>query len=273
MKPRDLRVTGLLNDAQELASAVAAPWMGVLWLTALPLRLLQVHFADTLLQLGSEAEHYGRYLGELSLAVGLAWLLSLYGRAVYAGACHRRMSSGRSPGWAALRVAPGKLLNYVHVSLWIELLLLTLAYTVVMIPLCILLAGLAAASCDAMARPRLVQPFSTVIRFGNRPMLLLGLLAIFGIAWVVAAVNLLALFQLLLWLSGGFAGLETGPWTVLLSPFHRRFLLLLMAGATLIVEPFWLATNVVFVRRHQARKSGEDLRGWLAELRLQGALP
>ena len=44
MSAERLRVSEILDDAAEAAMRVAAPWMGLLWLCSLPLRLLQVHF-------------------------------------------------------------------------------------------------------------------------------------------------------------------------------------------------------------------------------------
>jgi hypothetical protein len=41
---------------------------------------------------------------------------------------------------------------------------------------------------------------------------------------------------------------------------------MLIAGAILIVEPFWIAAQVVFVRKAGAEESGDDLRTWFDEL-------
>src|SRR5437867_11261718 len=78
-----LRVSEILDDAAEAAMRVAAPWMGLLWLCSLPLRLLQVHFVARLLELGPEASHYGNYLHGLALATMAALLPSLWARAVF----------------------------------------------------------------------------------------------------------------------------------------------------------------------------------------------
>ena len=45
----------------------------------------------------------------------------------------------------------------------------------------------------------------------------------------------------------------------------RRYIV--TAGAIMLVEPFWIAAYVVFVRKAGAQESGDDLRAWFAELR------
>jgi hypothetical protein len=42
---------------------------------------------------------------------------------------------------------------------------------------------------------------------------------------------------------------------------------MLFAGAVMIVEPFWVAAHVVYVRKAGAEESGDDLKAWFAELR------
>jgi hypothetical protein len=55
-------------------------------------------------------------------------------------------------------------------------------------------------------------------------------------------------------------------WDVLLSGANRHYLLLLLAGAIVIVEPFWIAAHVVLVRRAGVAETGEDLRMWFRAL-------
>jgi hypothetical protein len=39
-----------------------------------------------------------------------------------------------------------------------------------------------------------------------------------------------------------------------------------LAGALLIVEPFWIAAQVLLVRKAGAEETGDDLRTWFEEL-------
>jgi hypothetical protein len=55
VKRSSLSLPDVLDDAFALTVSVASPWMGVLWLTALPLRFLQVHLAARVFDLGAEA--------------------------------------------------------------------------------------------------------------------------------------------------------------------------------------------------------------------------
>jgi hypothetical protein len=93
------------------------------------------------------------------------------------------------------------------------------------------------------------------------------LLVVLGSAFVLAAVNLYFVFQIGLWLAGGFADLDVARWHGLLSPRNPRFVAVLLAGGCLAVEPHWLASLVVYVHRLQSRGSGEDLRLWFELLR------
>lgn len=248
-----------------MAAAVAAPWVGVLWLTALPLRLLQVRAVDRLAELGAGAERYGRYLGELSLAIGVALLVACYGRAVYARACGERYTSGRTPGWRALALPPGPTLTYLFVALVLEVLFLALAVTVAAVPLLVTLGGLAAASHAFFTRPGLFAPFRTLAESSRASKPLLGSIGVFALAFLVALVNLLFLVWLGVALADGVFGASLAPWKGALAPGNRTLWLLLAAGAWLLVEPYWLAFLVVHVRRVRGRSRGEDLRrAWAA---------
>jgi hypothetical protein len=90
---------------------------------------------------------------------------------------------------------------------------------------------------------------------------------VFTVALLVAFLNLTALFWLTLALGDGIAGLDLSWWKGALSWDNRPFVLLLLAGAVTVVEPFWLASLTVIVRRLRARQSGEDLAAWFAALR------
>jgi hypothetical protein len=105
------------------------------------------------------------------------------------------------------------------------------------------------------------------VRHAKPLLTLAGLTAVFTVALAVAFLNLTALFWLLLSLADGTMGLDLSWWSGALSWDNRSFVLLLLAGAITLVEPFWLAALAVTVRGARARQSGEDLAAWLAALR------
>jgi hypothetical protein len=253
-----------------VAAAVALPWMGVLWLTALPLRLLEALALDRLIELGAGAERYGRYLGELSLAIGLATLLACYGRAVYARACGERYTSGRTPGWRLLAPPPGPLVSYLYVALVLEVVLLATALSVVAVPVVVTLGGLAAASHPFFERPGLFAPFRALFESCRGVKALVGSAGIFALAFLIAVLNLFFLILLAVELADGVFGGSLAPWRAALGPGNRTLWLLLCAAAWMLVEPFWLAVLSVHVRRLRGRSRGEDLRRAWAALQAAG---
>lgn len=261
-----LAVPELLSDAEALTARVGAGWLGVLWLTALPLRLLQAHFLDRLIELSETAGGYGNYLGELSLAIGIAFLLALWGRALYVRACSLALGAGRRPGREVLRLPAGPFFNYVYVALALELMMLALALTILPVPIFILLAGIAAGGWELTGAPHLLRPWGAIFEHARRFIALLGAQLVLGLAFLVVGLNLFMLFYLALWVGTGAAGLDLARWQVLLSFDNPSFLWLVAAGALVLLEPFWLAACTVHVRRTRARTSGEDLRSWWAGL-------
>jgi len=95
---------------------------------------------------------------------------------------------------------------------------------------------------------------------------------VFAVAVLIVFVNLYFVFQIGLWLAGAIPGVDPTPWETVLSPDNRSFLLVLVAGAVLAVEPFWVAALTVFVHKARSRDTGEDLRLWFERLRRQEAL-
>jgi hypothetical protein len=93
------------------------------------------------------------------------------------------------------------------------------------------------------------------------------LTAIFAVALLLALINLFFLFALGLWLAGGASGLDLSWWQVTLTPGNQQYLMLLIACAVTVLEPFWIASLVAAVRRVRARESGEDLAAWFADIR------
>jgi hypothetical protein len=263
----DLSVGDILDDAGDLVSAIALPWAGLLWLSAVPLRLGQAHFAARLVELGDEAHAYGDHLQGLAVAVGLAFLLSLWGRAVYVRACVLRLRTLEPGGMAPLRLRPGAFAAYVYVALAIEAAFYATCASVVAVPALVLVAGLAAATVPLVERPGLVRPFRLITGNARHAVPLVGLLMAFGAAFVLAAANLFLLFRAGLWLGDGVLGFDLTRWGALLGPLNPRFGFVVAAGAWLAVEPWWLAALVVYVHRLRSRASGEDLRLWFGRLR------
>jgi hypothetical protein len=82
----------------------------------------------------------------------------------------------------------------------------------------------------------------------------------------VALINLFAAFAAGLWLAHAFGGAALVRWDILLSAANKHYILLLLAGAIVTIEPFWIAAHVVLVRKSGVAESGEDLRTWFREL-------
>ncbi|HYO75389.1 MAG TPA: hypothetical protein VE010_02905, partial [Thermoanaerobaculia bacterium] len=89
-----LSTTSVLDEAADVVAATAAPWAGILILTALPYRILQALFLEQLIEVGSEAAHYGNLLGGTANLIVATFVLALWGRAVYARACRLGMARG-----------------------------------------------------------------------------------------------------------------------------------------------------------------------------------
>ena len=68
-------------------------------------------------------------------------------------------------------------------------------------------------------------------------------------------------------LASTVGGWDAPRWHILLSFSNRRYLLMVIAGALLVIEPFWIAANVLLVRKAGVAESGDDLRLWFEELK------
>jgi hypothetical protein len=270
LKPGGVSVTAVLDEAAELVPRELANWAGLLALTALPLRFLEVHFLNRLFQLGDNATDYVNYLLSLSWLVAFALLPALWGRAVFARACALALSgraAGRGAPLRALRPSFPSFAAYAYAATVAELLLVLFGWTVVALPLLALYAGLAAATSYLQERPGPLASLALPMR-ALRPFFpFLGLTAVFSVALLLALINLFFLFALGLWLAGGASGLDLSWWQVTLTPGNQQYLLLLIACAVTVVEPFWIASLVAAVRRVRARESGEDLATWFADIR------
>ena len=135
MTRRGLRLPDVLDDASQLVTLVAAPWVGVLWLTALPVRLLQADFAAQLIELGAEARDYGDHLTELATLVFVAFVVSLAGRALFVHACYLRLHSRAADSARTLRLPVAGTFCYFYAAILIEALFYLLAFSLVAVPL------------------------------------------------------------------------------------------------------------------------------------------
>jgi hypothetical protein len=265
-----LSLTEVLDEAGDVIPRVAAPFVGVLWLTALPLRLAQAQFVAHLIALKGEAAHFGDALWRLALLAGLAFILAAWGRAVYVRACGFGLK-GSPPGRAAFRLAPAAFAGYLYVALVLEAVFYATVWSVVLVPVLALLGALAAATSPLHERASLLRPLGQLLRHGRHAGVLLGLLTVFAIGLLVTFVNLYFAFRFGLWLAGAVPGLDPGTWDTRLRFGNPRFVLMLVTGAILALEPYWLAAATVYVHKVRSRGTGEDLRLWFERLARQEA--
>ena len=244
----------------------AAPWAGVLIATALPYRFLQALFFDQLIEVGKDAAQYGRLLGGTANLTVAAILVAWWGRAVYARACRRAMGRGATPGREAWRVPAAALVSYFFTSSIVLLAGTLSVFTCLGLWVVAIVSGLAIGTMELNERVSVVEPFRLIRRY-TRAMTLLGMSFVFFCGLFVALVNLAAAFGLGVWALSAIGGFDAPRWELLFTPGNRRYLLMLIAGALVCVEPFWIAAHVVFVRKAGAQERGDDLRAWFDELR------
>jgi len=255
----------LIDEAVDAVGRLPA-WVGLLWLTALPARLLFAFLCVRLIELGSQAVHHGDWILRTSWLLLIAWLGSLWGRQVFVRACRHAFQSERPPPRALLRVPPREMAGHLAAALAIEAFFWGLFLTFVAPPFLLVAAGLAAAAApeggpgplDSLREAwRGVGPIGRLIR----------LLLLFAIALPVAAINLHLFAHAAVWLASGVAALDLTGWSQLLATGNPAYAVLLFTGALLLLEPVWLAALTAHVERVRARRTGDDLRRWFAELR------
>lgn len=261
-----LTTTSVLDESAD-AVAMTAPWAGLLMMTLLPYRFLQALFLDQLLEVGSGASHYGNLLGTTANITVATLLLAFWGRAVYARACRLALSRGVSPGREALRVPAPALASYVLTASAAMLIGYLSLFTLFGFIAAVVFAGIAIGTMEQNERVSITGPFVQIARYSKRTGIPIALSVIFFCATIVALINLAAAFELGQWLVSTIGHFDAPNWQLLFSGGNRRFLLILCAGALVIVEPFWIAAHVIFVRKAGAEESGDDLRTWFDELR------
>jgi hypothetical protein len=244
----------------------AGPWAGVLVITALPYRFLQALFVDQLFEVGGRAPQYGNLLGGTANMIVASIVIALWGRAVYARACRLAHARGAAPGRETWRVPAPALASYLLTASASLLLGYATLFTCFGYAAAVLFAGLAIGTMELNERVSVAQPFRLIARYAKPVPLLVLLFALFC-GTVVALVNLAAATGLIVWAAGALGAFDAPHWPLLFSGTNRRFLLMLIAGALVAVEPFWVAAHVVFVRKAGAEERGDDLRAWFEELR------
>jgi hypothetical protein len=261
-----LSITSVLDEATEVVSMTAAPWAAVLVATALPYRFLQALFFDQLIEVGKDASQYGRLLGGTANLTVAAILLALWGRAVYARACRLALGRGAAPGREVWRVPAAALVSYFLTSSVLLIAGTLGAFTCFGLWIVSIVAGLAIGTMELNERVSVIEPFRLMRRY-TRAVTLIGISFVFFCALFVALVNIAAAFGLVVWALSAIGGFDAPRWELLFSGENRRYLLMLLAGALIAVEPFWVAAHVVFVRKAGAQERGDDLRAWFDELR------
>ncbi|HEX6099783.1 MAG TPA: hypothetical protein VF432_25950 [Thermoanaerobaculia bacterium] len=261
-----LSITSVLDEATEVVSMTAAPWAGVLVATALPYRFLQALFFDQLIEVGKDASQYGRLLGGTANLIVAAILLALWGRAVYARACRVALGRGMTPGREVWRVPAAALISYFLTSSVLLVAGTLSALTCFGLLIVSIVAGLAIGTMELNERVSVIEPFRLMRRY-TRAATLIGMSFVFFCAIFVALVNIAAAFGLAVWALSALGGFDAPRWELLFSGNNRRYMLMLVAGALIAVEPFWVAAHVVFVRKAGAQERGDDLRAWFEELR------
>ena len=263
-----LSPVGILDAAHGAVARIAAPWIGVLWLLTLPYRFAQIYFIREIVELGRKAPEYAGHLETIAWAMFGLLLPAVLGRAIYVRACLLGLQSGERVGREALRVPGAQLANSVYGALLVEVLFALTAWTFVAAPLLAAPAGLVYVAALRTDRPGPIRPLVEVGRLLLNVSAVSGLMATFAVALLVAFINVYVAFQAGLWAMGALGGDGLARWEHLfrphplvgLVPAEPLLALICLAGAFLIVEPFWLASLTVYVHRARLRQSGEDLK-------------
>jgi hypothetical protein len=256
----------ILDETPSAVVRVASPWLGVVWPALIPLRFLQVHFARDLFRLGGDVEKHGGYLGGLALTTFAALLVSVWGRVVFVRAVRLGLQSGHRVGGEAIRTPLRELATALYTTLLCEVLFFMTVWFFFLIPLLLLFTGLAFATAHRVERPGLLRPLLEMARLLGNTRVWVSLLLAFGLALLLAFINLYFAFRAGVWLGGSLLGSDLARWQHLLRPGLLGFpaepltFFVLMAGTVLVVEPFWLAALAVYVHRSNLRETGEDLR-------------
>src|SRR5439155_4090681 len=111
---------------------------------------------ERVVELGGNATHYGRALGTIANLTLIAFIISRWGRAVWARACRLSEANGVTPGREVWRVPFVAFASYLFVSTIAELLYYATSFTIIGPLFAVLFAGLAMRTIQLDARPGIV---------------------------------------------------------------------------------------------------------------------
>lgn len=262
-----LSTTSVLDEAAEVVSATLSPWAAILILTSLPYRFLQAMFLDQLFEVGSSATQYGNLLGGTANLIVATVLLTLWGRAVYARACSLALGRGRATGREPFRIKPAAFACYVLTASAAMLTGWITIFTLFGFVVAVMFAGMAIGTYALNDRVSLAEPFRLIFRYTKHVRIPFAMAFVFFVAVCIAAINIAFGLSLLTWLAGAIGGFDAPNWELLFTWANRRYTFVLFAGALVMLEPFWVAAHVIYVRKAGAEESGEDLRTWFRELK------
>jgi hypothetical protein len=261
-----LSTTSVLDESAAVVRATISPWAALLLATSIPYRFMQIVFADRLIELGSDASRYGDLLRSTADITCVAFLVSLCGRAIYARACRLASESGAAPGREALRVPLTAFAGYVFVASIAEAATYLLFVTGLGIAVAAILSGLAIGTMELNSEPGIRGPLRRIAGYRGGSRIVMALAMVFFCAFIVALLNVATLVSAIVSLASTVGGWDAARWHVLLSFHNRRYVLTIIAGALLVIQPFWIAANVLLVRKAGAAETGDDLRIWFEEL-------
>lgn len=261
-----LSTTSVLDEAADVVAMTALRWVPLLVATSLPFRFLQALFLDQLFEAGSKAAQYGNLLGATANMTVATIVLALWGRAVYARACRLSLARGSVAGGEAWRVPAPALASYFLTGATAMLAGYVSIMTIIGFAVAVMLAGIAIGTMELNERVSVTRPFAIIARYTTHVGIPFALVLVFFCALAVALANLAAAFQTGVWLATAVGGFDAPHWPLLFGN-NRRYALMLGAGAIVLVEPFWIAAHVIYIRKAGAEENGADLRSWFEELR------
>lgn len=282
-----LSTSSVVDEGVSSVLRTAAPWLGVLWLTSLPFRMMQIYMVREVLALGHESRRYGDYLFGIAVVTLAGFIVALLGRLVYVRAVHLGIEQGNSPGGEALRVRPSAVASCLYVTLLIEVMFVPIVGSIMAAPVIrwigtplvvapfLLAAGLAVVTAHLVKRPGLLAPLRELAASAVARKTLLGLVLLFTCAVAIAWINLFFCARIVLWMAQGLLSDPLSAWEYLLRPGGIGGLapaepltgFMLYVGTCMAIEPFWLAALAVYIYRLKMRETGDDLRRWFLRLR------
>lgn len=257
----------ILDDSVMALKAAASPWMGVLWLCVLPLRLLTLYMFRVAISLGDDATQYGNYFWTLSAVAVVLFVISVYGRLLFVKNIYANLESDHPVKSKSFKVSLSELFVSIYVLLFLEMLFYGSLWSLFIPFIVLVFSGVAIPSIHQNAKMGALKPFKALVgQFANAKTLL-KIVIIFLIAAPIAFIGSGVLLQLFSWLIQGFVGSGAEVITKVLEPSMLFFVTknvlvieLQLLFVLLLLEPFWLAAFTSMVYRFRMQSSGDDLR-------------